>query len=70
MAHSIKGIYAADKEGLDVVVIGGYEIEVNGGKLVAGGSAANYHLTRQSGGLLIQRLEVFSVSDFFKKKCV
>ena len=63
MSHYIKGVYVRDREGLDIVVIGGYSITPAGEEEVTGGSAANFNLKEQSGQLLIHRLEVYSVSS-------
>lgn len=62
MTHYIKGLYAADERGFDVIVLGGYTIFSAEGKSVSGPSAANYHFVQENGGLLIRRLEIYAVS--------
>lgn len=65
MTHSVRRLYAADEKGLDLVVIGGYEINQADGNLVSGGSAANFQLMEKDGELLIHRLELFAVSNLY-----
>jgi hypothetical protein len=70
MTHYINGIYGSDLEGLKVVVVGGYGAPVPNGKDVTGPSAAVYELVDHNGALLIQRLEILSVSCRTLPSCI
>lgn len=61
MRHEIKRLYKADEEGLDIVAVGKFGIRDGDGKMVGGGSAANFKLVKIDGNLFIQGLEIFSV---------
>ena len=65
LKHDVRQVYQADKKGLDVVAVGVFSTRDAEGTTVGGGSAANFHLVKKDGGLLIQRLEIFSVSGSF-----
>ena len=67
LRHDVRQVYQADARGLDVVAVGVFSIHDAEGKPVGGGSAANFHLVEKDGGLLIDRLEIFSVSSNFTR---
>ena len=65
LRHDVRQVYQADTKGLDVVAVGVFSTHDAEGKQVGGGSAANFHLVEKDGGLLIERLEIFSVRGNF-----
>lgn len=67
LKHDVRKVYQADTKGLDVVAVGIFSTHDAEGNLVRGGSAANFHLVEKDGGLLIERLEIFSVSGNFTR---